>query len=217
MLCACTCLLPNAAAQTGSPRPSAADSLRAKRDRYFKIPDIIQALGVKAGSRVADIGAGDGEYEVALSIAAGTGGRVYAEDIRGEAIKALHKRVDENHLTNVDVIEGLDADPKLPGSLDAILMVITYHEVTDYQSMLRRVLEALNPGGRFVVVEMAPHKTGRRPRADQVKNHVLARSLAETEICQAGFEVVSRDDHFLDYPDEESTRWMVVFRKPEVR
>jgi hypothetical protein len=38
--------------------------------------------------------------------------------------------------------------------------------------------------------------------------------LAESEIRAAGFEVISRDDRFIDNPDEESTRWMIVFRKP---
>jgi len=61
---------------------------------------------------------------------------------------------------------------------------------------------------------MSPHKTLNRPRADQVKNHVIAADLAESEIREAGFEVVSRDDRFIDSPDEESTRWMIVFRKP---
>jgi len=61
---------------------------------------------------------------------------------------------------------------------------------------------------------MTPNKTLSRPRADQVKNHVIAPNLAESEIRQAGFEVVSRDDHFIDRPDEEYTRWMIVFRKP---
>jgi hypothetical protein len=92
-------------------------------------------------------------------------------------------------------------------------MVITYHEVNDSQKMLEHVAAALKRGGRFVVVDMAPHKTLTRPRADQVKNHVIAPDIAESEILSAGFEVISRDDHFIDKPDEESTRWMIVFRK----
>jgi ubiquinone/menaquinone biosynthesis C-methylase UbiE len=217
LVCAGLCCLPGTGAQVGGCSASAADSLRARRDRYFKIPEILQALELSEGSRAADIGAGDGEYEVALSVAVGAAGRVYAEDIKAEAIKLLRKRVDENHLTNVDVIEGLEADPKLPGGLDAVLMVITYHEIADHETMLRHILAALKPGGRFVVVEMAPNKTLTRPRGDQVKNHVLARTLAESEIGKAGFEILSHDDHFLDYPDEESTRWMSVFRKPPAR
>jgi ubiquinone/menaquinone biosynthesis C-methylase UbiE len=179
------------------------------------MPEIIQALGLKEGSKVADIGAGEGYYEVAMSRAVGAAGRIYAEDISPDAIKRLHERVEKDNLANVAVIEGAADDPKLPaGALDAVLMVITYHEIADHQKMLEHVAAALKPAGRFVVVDMTPHKTLNRPRADQVKNHVIAPDLAEAEFRQAGFEVAARDDHFIDNPDEESTRWMIVCRKP---
>jgi ubiquinone/menaquinone biosynthesis C-methylase UbiE len=194
--------------------PGAADSAQAKRERDLKMPDIIHAMGLAEGSKAADIGAGDGDYEIALARAVGAEGHIYAEDISSGAIKRLHQRVDESHLGNVEVIQGVADDPKLPaGALDAILMVITYHEVADYRAMLRQVAASLRPGGRFVIVDMTPHKTLTRPRADQVKNHVIAPDLAQEEVRTAGFEVISRDDHFIDSPDEESTRWMIVFRK----
>jgi predicted methyltransferase len=79
--------------------------------------------------------------------------------------------------------------------------------------MLEHVAVSLKPGGRLVVIDMAPHKTASRPRADQVKNHVIAADLVASEMRRAGFEIVSRDDHFIDKADEESTRWMIVFRK----
>jgi predicted methyltransferase len=215
---ACLTVLPGLCAQTSGCTTAAAESAQAKRERDLKMPEIIQALGLKEGSRVADIGAGDGYYDVAMSRVVGSEGRVYAEDISPGAIKRLHERVDEAHLGNVEVIEGVADDPKLPaGALDGVLMVITYHEVADYRKMLQHVIAALKPGSWFVMVEMTPHKTLTRPRADQTKNHVIAPDLAISEIREAGFEVVSRDDHFIDRPDEESTRWMMVFRKPAGR
>ena len=188
---------------------------QAKREQNLKMPDIVRAMGLVEGSKAADIGAGGGYYEPAMSRAVGTGGHVYAEDISADEIRQLHKLVDESHLANVEVIEGTADDPKLPeGALDSALMVIMYHEIADHEAMLKHVLAALKPGGRLVIVDMTPHKTISRPRADQVKNHVIAPDLAEAEVRSAGFEVVSRDDHFIDRPDEESTRWMIVFRKP---
>ena len=209
LLGVCLCSWPGVWAQTAP-----AESAQAKREIDLKMPEIIRALNLKDGSRIADIGAGDGYYDIPMSRAVGPGGRVCAEDISPSALKRLRQHLDENHLANVDVIEGVADDPKLPGSLDAVLMVISYHEIEDHAKMLQHVSTALKPGGRFVVVDMTPHKTLTRPRADQVKNHVIAPDLAQSEIRQAGFEVVSRDDHFIDNPDEESTRWMIVFRKP---
>jgi len=204
------CLLVAPAARAQAPEPA-----DAKREHDLKIPEIIRALGLKEGSKVADIGAGDGFYDMAMSRTVGAAGRVYAEDIDEKgAIKRLHERVDKNHLENVEVILGVPDDPKLPaGTLDGVLMVIMYHEVADHEKMLEHVRDALKDGGRLVIVDMAPHKTLIRPRADQTKNHVIAADLAESEIRHAGFDLLSRDDHFIDNPDEESTRWMIVSRK----
>jgi ubiquinone/menaquinone biosynthesis C-methylase UbiE len=201
--------------QSAPPQAAAVDDAESKRERDLKMPEIIRAMQLSPGAKVADIGAGDGDYEVALSRAIGAQGRIYAEDISSGAIKRLRQHLSEAHLENVEVVEGVAHDPKLPfGELDAALMIISYHEVKDYGKMLQRMLSALKPGGRFVVVDMSPHKTVNRPRADQVKNHAIAPDLVQSEARQAGFEVVSRDDHFIDRPDEESTRWMIAFRKP---
>lgn len=204
------CLVFAAAAQVSD--------LQEKREKDLKMPEIIQAMGLEKGSKVADIGAGEGYYEVPISKVVGADGIVYAEDINPGSIKRIRERADELHLENVRAIQGEPDNPKLPEStLDAVFTVITYHEFADYQAMLRHVKAALKPGGRFVVVDMTPHKTLTRPRADQVKNHVLAPDLALDEIRAAGFALVSRDNHFIDRPDEESTRWMMVFRKPAGR
>ena len=113
------------------------------------------------------------------------------------------------------MILGTADDPKLPdGALDGVLMVIMYHEIANPLVMLEHVKTALRRGGRLVIVDMPPRKTATRPRADQVKNHVIAADLVVGEVTAAGFEIVSRDDHFVDKPDDESTRWIIVFRKP---
>ncbi|HKE20967.1 MAG TPA: hypothetical protein VKB88_01180 [Bryobacteraceae bacterium] len=94
-------------------------------------------------------------------------------------------------------------------------MVITCHEIADHRTMRAHVPASLKPEGRLVVVDMAPHKTPTSPREDQVRNHGIAPDLAQAEIRAAGCDVISRDDHLIDNPDEESTRWLSVLRKPQ--
>jgi ubiquinone/menaquinone biosynthesis C-methylase UbiE len=206
ILTACLLVLPGAWGQQDA---------YSQHERNLKMPEIVHAMDLHDGSKAADIGAGGGDYEPALSRAVGTGGQVYAEDIEADAIKRLHHRIGEAHLRNVKVIHGVPDDPQLPaGQLDAVLMVIMYHEVANHEKMLEHVKASLKPGGHLVIVDMTPHKTLNRPRTDQTKNHVIAADTVESEVRAAGFEVVSRDDRFIDRPDEESTRYMIVFRKP---
>ncbi len=186
-----------------------------KQEQHLKVAEVMDAMGIGAGSQAADIGAGGGFFTQRLSRRVGPTGRVYAIDIDTKyAIPHLKQLVKKQSLKNVEVIHSEPGDPKLPaGKLDAVLMVIAYHEVEPYKEMLGHVKAALKPGGRLVVVDMMPHKTMSRPRADQAKNHVIAPDIAQEEFRAAGFEIVSRKDDFVDWPDEESTRWIIVCRR----
>jgi ubiquinone/menaquinone biosynthesis C-methylase UbiE len=205
-----------AAAQTATTKTESADE---KRERNLKLADVLDALALSPGSQVADIGAGEGFYVPRLAKRVGASGRVYAVDINDKfAIPKLKELVEKQSLSNVTVVHSEPADPKVPeNSLDAALMVISYHEIEPYQEMLKHVMADLKPGGRLVVVDMTPKKTRTRPRADQTKNHVIAPELAESEFRAAGFEIVSRRDDFIDQPDEEETKWMMICRKPPVK
>lgn len=200
-------------AQTPANISSAQDE---RREKAVNLPEILEALAISAGSQVADIGAGEGFFTARLAKKVGPDGRVYAVDIDDKfAIPKLKELVEKQSLANVSVIHSEPADPKLPsGTLDAALMVNVYHEVEPYREMLAHVLDALKPGGRLVVVDNMPQHTRARPRADQVKNHFLAPEVAEPEFRAAGFEVVARRDDFIDRPDEENVRWMIVCRRP---
>ena len=196
---------------------SSASNAQERREKAIRLSDILDALAISNGSQVADIGAGEGFFTLRLARKVGAEGRIFAIDIDEKyAIPKLEELVHKESLENVAVIHSVPADPKLSTeSIDAALMVNVYHEVDPYREMLGQVLDALKPGGRFVIVDNMPHKTRSRPRADQVKNHVLGPELAEAELKAAGFEITSRQDDFVDRPDEEDAKWMIVSRRPK--
>ena len=76
------------------------------------------------------------------------------------------------------------------------------------------MLAALKPGGRLVVLDNMPLRTRNRPRRDQTKNHVIAPEVVEQELREFGFQIRERRDQFIDYPDEESTNWLIVAQRP---
>ncbi len=68
-------------------------------------PDrVMSDLGMKPGTRVADIGCGEGYFTLRLARAVGPQGLVFAVDINARALAALKKQADQQLLTNVTVV-----------------------------------------------------------------------------------------------------------------
>ena len=110
------------------PAPAQSQGWEEKRVNHMKFPELVAAMKLQEGHSVADLGAGQGAFTAALSKAVGPSGRVFAIDIDESAIKALRAKVEKQSLKNVTVIHGDVDDPKLaPDSLDAVLLIDTYH------------------------------------------------------------------------------------------
>jgi ubiquinone/menaquinone biosynthesis C-methylase UbiE len=188
-----------------------------RREGWQRVPDILVALGVVPGARVADVGAGDGFFTVQLARAVGPGGRVIAEDISHEALDRLRARLADEVLTNVDVVQGELDDPHLPSdSLDGILIVNAYHEMDQFAAMLGHLGRALKPGGRLVLVEPLDPRLRGEARARQTKDHSLDAGFAERELRAAGFDVTGLRDPFIRRDQHEE--WlMVAERGPDAR
>jgi SAM-dependent methyltransferase len=127
---------------------------REERDIEEEPDRAIDALGLKKGDTVADIGAGSGYMSVRLARRVGPTGRVYAEDIQPQMIALLQKRLAREKIGNVIPVLGLIDDPKLPAAgVDLELLVDVYHEFSKPQEMLRGLRSALKSGGRIVLLE----------------------------------------------------------------
>lgn len=118
-------------------------------------PDrVLNALDLKPGMTVADIGAGTGYYTWRIAQRIGAAGTVYAVDVQPEMIKALEQQMSRRGAANVRPVLGTPADPKLPAnSLDLALMVDVYHEFEHPYEMLAAIVRAVKPGGRVAFVE----------------------------------------------------------------
>ena len=127
---------------------------RPEREREEEPSKAITALGIKPGQVVADVGAGSGYYTVRLAQQVGMSGKVFAVDIQPEMLTLLRQRVARERLTQVEVSQAIETDPRLPqNQLDLILMVDVYHELARPQEMLRQLRIALKPDGRLVLIE----------------------------------------------------------------
>lgn len=129
-------------------------SNEAARDEAGEAEFVMDWAGIKLGTTVADIGAGEGYYTIRLGERVGPKGRVLAQDINRGALDRLGERVTREQLDNVAIKEGATDDPRLPeNSFDRIFMVHMYHEVDEPYAFLWRMRPALAKGGEVIVVD----------------------------------------------------------------
>jgi ubiquinone/menaquinone biosynthesis C-methylase UbiE len=142
----------SAAEQAGVLTPDNANEVRLNR---LQPPDrVLDAIGVRPGMTVAEIGAGQGRYAVQLAVRVGPSGKVYAEDIDADALDYLRQRCQRWGLEQVTIVHGEVNDPKLPpGKLDLIWVVSSYHHFDDPVALLRQARSALKADGRLAVGE----------------------------------------------------------------
>ena len=194
-------------------RPGFAQVSDDDRARLAPLPRLFEALDAKPGARIADVGSGDGFYARQLAGAVAPAGRITASDIDSEGLGRLKSRIETEKLTNIDVVLGKPDDPLLEANVyDAVLIRNAYHEMTEHESMLRHIRDALKPGGRLVVAEKIHEKRRGLSRKDQVAVHEIASEIVEAELLAAGFQIRKRDESFEPFTETENPGgyWLIV-------
>lgn len=126
---------------------------RPSREIEEKPSEAIASLDVNPTDIVADIGAGTGYISFRISPLVPEG-KVLAVDVQPEMLDIIEFLKKENNATNVETVLGTVNDPKLPeSSIDLAIMVDAYHEFEYPREMMERIVAALKPGGRVVLVE----------------------------------------------------------------
>ena len=173
-----------------------------------------QALALKPGSVVVDLGCGSGYFTLKLSSPVGTSGSVLAEDIRRLPLAFLWLRAILKNERNVSIVHGDPDDPHLRvQSVNAVLIANTYHEFTDSGSILVHVYRSLVSGGRLVVVDRGPQPVA-SSRETAREHHEVSPEQVENELHHVGFEIVSRQDRFIANDPSNEAWWLIVTRKP---
>ena len=155
------------------------------RENRLQINRVMDILGVTQGKTVADIGAGSGWFTVRAAKRVGTAGVVYAVDINPEAVRYIGDRARKEQLQNVKTILSKPDDPLLPGhSIDAVLLLKTYHEVAQPVVLLKNLRVALRPGAKVGVID----------RNGNGEDHGVGRDVVIQEAKQAGYRLLEQYD-----------------------
>jgi predicted methyltransferase len=215
LVCAITALFLFNTAYQGLNTLSRLNVVEAERDQWQRPSDIIQALDLGPGSVVVDLGCGSGYFTLKLSARVGQNGSVLAEDIRRFPLVFLWFRKFLKNEHNVKVLHGDPNDPHLPiQAVDAVLIVNTYHEFADSASILVHVFRSLVSGGRLVVVDREPKSDRADSRDTAMEHHEVSPNEVQKELRQAGFEVINRQDRFIEDDPFNENWWLITVRKP---
>lgn len=166
-----------------------------KRLNRLQPPDkIMDAIGLKPGMIVGEIGAGSGRLTVWLADRVGDTGKIYANDIDKHALEHLKERCIKDNLNNVETIVGEIEDPLLPeNTLDIAFMINVYHHLDSPVALVRNIIPSLKPAGILAIVDAEPEKSGYGSNHSTPKEEILA------QLDEAGYELI-RVETFL--PDD---------------
>jgi SAM-dependent methyltransferase len=164
---------------------------RKTREREEACSKLVEALQLKPGQIVCDLGCGNGFYTLEMAPHIGPHGIVWAVDIQPEMLEMLQERAEKRGITNVKPVLGTEVDPKLPdGEIDLLLLVDVYHEFSNPEEMLREMRESLTPNGRVALVEYREED----PDVPIKPLHKMSQQQVLKEYRANGFKLVGQFD-----------------------
>ncbi len=189
-----------------------------ERDQWQRAGDLINLLNVTAGSRVADIGCHEGYMSYKLSKVVGPQGKVYAVDVDQTKLDKLRSSASQNKISNIQIIKGDYDDPKLPEhTLDAIIILDTYHEMDDHDKILLHAKNALKPGGRIVICEPLADSRRKLKRNEQESKHEVGMAFVIEDLKRAGFTISFQKDPYIDREKQKGDKmWVLVAAKNDL-
>lgn len=220
-------------AAVNAPERPAADK---ERDASRSPAQVMAFFGIKPGMRVADLWAAGGYTTELLARIVGPTGKVYSQNIAfpekfKSAEQAWKARTSEPGLGNVVEVTkpfgAADVLPVAPGTLDAVLINLNYHDLVarnfDRAKLNAAVFRALKPGGIYGTVDNSAQAGSGARDADTL--HRIDEQYEVAEITKAGFRLVADADFFRNPKDDRTQpfwkmdhrqdRFVLKFVKPE--
>lgn len=168
------------------------------------VPAWIEALGLKRGDRVLDVGCGPGFVSLGLAEPVGPDGLVYAIDRSREALAHLERLQKERKISQIQRIVA-DVGTFDSGELqvDSALISMVLHHADDPSGVLCNVQRLLPARARAVVAEFHPQGPCEQGAPREFR---LAPEQVQAWCEAAGFKV-------LDYRRQSPEHYMFVLER----
>lgn len=170
-------------------------------ERSFIVPEkLVTNFHLREGDKIADFGAGLGNFLPVLSRAVGSSGHVYACEIQRTLVEALASRIRQNHLSNVEVIwsdiEESGGTKLEEGVLDAAVLINTLFQMEDKTTALQEIHRTLRSGGKLLLVDWSESWSGIGPQPGQVLNENEAKAVVQSSGFSFEREFNAGDHHY---------------------
>ena len=180
---------------------------RPERDQDQKPAQVVEALALKAGLYVADLGAGSGYFTRRFVEAVGDTGKVYVIDIEPEALKYVEESLIHTHRPfEAEFILARPDNPKIPlESVNLIFVCNTYHHLAGRTDYFRNVKSSLKPGGRIAIIDF--YHDERSGELGFPKRHLVPQEKVVEEMTEAGYRLAKehtflQKQYFLEFATE---------------
>jgi ubiquinone/menaquinone biosynthesis C-methylase UbiE len=175
-----------------------------ERAKWQKPDEVVAALKLEPGERVADVGCGPGYFTIPIAKAVGPTGKVWAVDIEPQMLARARQHAVAAGLANIEYVHGVADDPLLPsGVVDTILIVNTFHHFSDCRAYVAKLRKALVPGGRIVNIDFTPKLQEQRgfgpPLEMQLRREVVDQDMAAAGLRPVKVHEFLPEQYFVEY------------------
>lgn len=166
---------------------------------------IFDALALRSGATVCEMGAGDGELSIAAADRVGAEGHVYTSELGDKRVSTLRDKVTAANRPQIQVVEGGADRTNFPDeACDALFMRNVYHHIAAPGPMSASLAASLKPGGRLAIVDFTPPGAEAPMPADRDQDnmHGVTPDSVRRELADAGF--------IAEKTETGSGRWFMV-------
>jgi len=158
---------------------------RPERELEERASLLLDNMNIDPEDNIADIGAGSG-YHVFKMAMQTTEGIIYAVDIQDEMLEVLKRKKKTGNYVNVSVVKGSVKSINLPkNTLDKVLIVDVYHEMSYPVEVMQSVYHAMKPNGKLFLIEYR----GEDPKVPIKRLHKMTEAQAVMEMKAIGFQL----------------------------
>jgi len=158
-------------------------------------PDqVMDAIGVKSGMVIGEIGAGRGRYTIHLARRVGSEGKIYANDIDQDALDFLRQRCLKNNIQNIETVLGEEEDPLFPErTLEMAVMVWVYHMLDNPVALLKNLKRCLKPDATLAILDPPDEEIDneiKQMKGELDPDRPTIKERIENGAAEAGFDLV---------------------------